>query len=174
MTAIGARYYRLALGAAKRRDLRTALVYADFACILGASYFADTAYLGDTGYSQDAARFGDAAHLEDAEYLADAERLAEICRYELGEEDAREPELEAVGLLVRQKKWKAAALAARGLPHQSVRILMVQGCLWALARDDARAMDCFAGALTKDRGNRLAADALAEIARRRRCFWRIF
>jgi hypothetical protein len=141
---MGDRYYRLALGAAKRRDLRAALVYADFACILGASH------------------------------LADATHLAELCRYELGEDDAQEPELETVGRLARQKKWKAAALAARELPRQSVRLLTMQGCLWALAKNDARATDCFAGALAKDRGNRLAADALAEIARRRKWFWRFF
>ncbi|MDR3162071.1 MAG: hypothetical protein LBU28_10740 [Spirochaetaceae bacterium] len=142
---MGRRYYRLALGAAQRRDLSAARVYAEFAGILAPDH-------------------GDAAH------------LAEICRYELGEGDA--PDLEAAGLLAKQRKWKAAALAAQGLPHQSVRSLMVQGCLWALAKHDGRAADCFAGALAKDRGNRRAADALAEIGRRRRkipkCFWRFF
>jgi hypothetical protein len=101
-----------------------------------------------------------------------AQRLAEICRYEMGAGDARD--LEAAGLLAKQKQWKAAALAARRLSPQSVRLLTIQGCLWALARHDGRAAECFAGALEKDRGNRLAAKALAEICRRRKFFWRFF
>ncbi|MDR1949286.1 MAG: hypothetical protein LBQ38_07840 [Spirochaetaceae bacterium] len=141
---MGARYYRLGLGAAKRRDLSAALRYASFACILDPEH-------------------GDAA------------RLREICRQELGEApgEDREPALERLGLLVRQKKWRAAALLARSLP-QNVRLLNVRGCLWALAKRHAAASDCFARALAKDRGNRLAAEALAELGRRSSCFWRFF
>ncbi|MDR2404635.1 MAG: hypothetical protein LBD78_11485 [Spirochaetaceae bacterium] len=144
---IGRAAYRLALAAAKRRDLSAALAYAEFACLLMPNQ-------GDAAYE-------------------DAARLAEICRYELG--DAEDPwEAEAVYLLARQKKWKAAALAVRRLSRQSVRLLTIQGCLWALAKHDARAADCFARVLEKDCGNRLAAEALAEIVRRRKCFWRFF
>jgi tetratricopeptide (TPR) repeat protein len=133
MAEIGERYYRLGLGAAKRRDLNAALAYADFACALNPGH-------------------GDAA------------RLAEICRRELGEGEA---EIEGIALLAKQKKWKAAAKAVKNIPCQNVRLLNIQGCLWALAKRYARAADCFAGALAKDRGNRLAADALAELSRRR-------
>jgi tetratricopeptide (TPR) repeat protein len=140
---LGGRYYRLGLGAAKQRNLSAALRYASFACILDPEH-------------------GGAA------------RLVEICRYELGEApgEDREPALERLKLLAKQRKWKAAAKAARGLPHQNVRLLNTQGCLWALANQYALAADCFARALAKDRGNRLAADALAELGRRRNCFWR--
>jgi hypothetical protein len=140
---MGARYYRLGLGAAKRRDLSAAFRYASFARILDPEH-------------------GGAA------------RLAEICRYELGEdpEEEREPALERLRLLAGQKKWKAAAQAARSIPRQSVRLLNIQGCLWALAKRHAPAADCFARALAKDRGNRLAAEALAELGRPR--FWRFF
>ncbi|MDR1970531.1 MAG: hypothetical protein LBQ46_01285 [Treponema sp.] len=100
-----------------------------------------------------------------------AARLAELCRHELGE---GEPVLEQAGLLVQQKKWKAAARALKNVPHQSVRLLNTQGCLWALAKRYASAADCFAGVLAKDRGNRLAAEALADLGRRRTCFWRFF
>jgi hypothetical protein len=149
---MGRAAYRLGLAAAKRRDLRAALTYAEFACLLIPAQ-------GDTVYENTA--------------YENAKRLAEICRYELGDaEDAWEPA--EVCLLARQKKWKAAALAARRLPRQSVRSLSIQGCLWALAKHDARAADCFAGVLEKDCGNRLAAEALAEIVRRRKCFWRFF
>jgi hypothetical protein len=141
---MGGRYYRLGLGAAKRRDLSAALRYASFALTLDPEH-------------------GGAA------------RLAEICRSELGEGPAenRAPGLEGLALLVGQKKWKAAARALRGVPGQSVRLLNIQGCLWALAKRYALAEYCFAGALEKDRGNRLAAEALAELGRRPR-FWRFF
>jgi tetratricopeptide (TPR) repeat protein len=102
--------------------------------------------------------------------LRDAVRLAEICWHELGE--AQEPE--RFTILAGQKKWKAAALAAKREPHQSVRLLNIQGCLWALAKHYTRAADCFARALAKDRGNRLAVDAIAELGRRRKYFWRFF
>jgi tetratricopeptide (TPR) repeat protein len=135
MAEMGERYYRLGLGAAKRRDLNAAIAYADFASAL------------DPGH-------GDAA------------RLGEICRRELGEAE-KEPEIEGIALLAKQKKWKAAAKAAKNIPCQNVRLLNMQGCLWALAKRYARAADCFAGALAKDRGNLLAAEALAELGRRR-------
>jgi tetratricopeptide (TPR) repeat protein len=138
---IEGRYYRLALAAAKRRDLTAALRYADFAAVLNPEH-------------------------------DDAVRLAEICRYEL--EETQEPVLERIGLLAEQKKWKAAAKEAGAVSHRSVRLLNIQGCLWALAKRYAPAADCFAGALAKDRGNTLAADALAELGRRRKCFWRFF
>jgi hypothetical protein len=102
----------------------------------------------------------------------DAARLMEICRYELGE--TQEPEPEEISIFVGQKKWKAAALAAQRISPQSVRLLNIEGCLWTLAKRYTRAADCFARALVKDRGNRLAADAFAELGRQRKCFWRFF
>jgi tetratricopeptide (TPR) repeat protein len=142
---IAARYYRLGLASARRRNLSAALRYASCAWLL------------DPGHD-------------------DAARLVEICRYELDGniEEAREPSFERLGVLVGKKSWKAAAKAVRHVPHQSVWLLNVQGCLWALAKRYARAADCFARALAKDRGNVLAADALAELGQRRTCFWRFF
>jgi hypothetical protein len=140
---MGRRYYRLALGAAKRRDLSAALGYAAFARILDPEH-------------------DDAAHLE------------EICRSGLGEDGEQDEGLERIALLAGQKRWKKAANAAGDLPGQNVRLLNIQGCLWALAKRYAQAVDCFAGALAKDRGNRLAAEALAELGRRRPWFWRFF
>ncbi|MDR1588090.1 MAG: hypothetical protein LBS57_11590 [Treponema sp.] len=138
------RYYRLGLAAAKRRDLSAALAYAEFARIL------------------------------DPEHDG-AARLAEICRYELGETgEAREPDLERISLLAGQKKWKPAALAAQRVSHQSVRILAIQGCLWTLAKRYAAAAKCFTRVLAKDCGNIFAAEALAELGRRRNYFWRFF
>jgi hypothetical protein len=144
----------MGLAAAKRRDLSAALAYAEFACLL-------------TSDQQDAA-YKNTAH-------ENAMQLAKICRYELGDaQDARQPGAEAVYLLARQKKWKAAAQAARRLPHQSVRFLSIQGCLWALAKHYAQAADCFARVLEKDCGNRFAVQSFAETSRRRMRLWRFF
>jgi hypothetical protein len=130
------RYYRLGLGAAKRRELGAALSYAELAALLDPSH-------------------------------DDASRLAEICRIELS---APEEELETIRLLAGQKKWKAAALAAKDIAPQNARLLTIQGCLWALAKRYGSAARCFAGALAKDRGSLLAARALAQLGRRRN-FW---
>ncbi|MDR2785533.1 MAG: hypothetical protein LBB83_06430 [Treponema sp.] len=135
---LGRRYYRLGLGAAKRRNLRAALGYAQTALLLNPGH-------------------------------GGAIRLAEICRIELGE--PRTPEMESylnrVALLAGKKKWKAAALAAKDAP-QSIRVLTIQGCLWALAKRHGPAADCFAKALARDHGNVLAAQALACLGRRRK------
>jgi tetratricopeptide (TPR) repeat protein len=119
-----------------------------------------------------ALRYADCACILDPE-CGDAALLGEICRYELGEADD-EPVLERLMALGAQKKWKAAAEMAGRVHHQSVRLLNIRGCLWALAKRYALAAECFAKALTKDRGNVLAADALAELGRRRKYFWRFF
>jgi hypothetical protein len=99
-----------------------------------------------------------------------AARLGELCRLELGEAG----EAEDIRLLAGQKKWKAAARAAARVPRQTVRLLSIQGCLWALAKRPARAAECFAGVLARDCGNRLAAEALAFLGRRRRFKRRFF
>jgi tetratricopeptide (TPR) repeat protein len=136
-------YYRMGLGAAKRRDLSAASTYAGFACLL------------------------------DPEH-GGASRLAEICRDELEGAEETPEEFERIGLLAGQKKWKAAALAAKRVPYQSVRILNIRGCLLALTKRYASATDCFARALAKDRGNVLAVEALACLGRRRNYLWRFF
>jgi tetratricopeptide (TPR) repeat protein len=142
---IAERYYRLGLAAAKQRDLCAALRYARFACLL------DPRHEG-------------------------AARLLEICGFELGEnfDEEQEAALERVRALARQKNWKAAAKEAKRIARPGVRPLVIQGCLWALAKRYAPAADCFARALGKDRGNRFAAEALAELSRRRNFFWRFF
>jgi tetratricopeptide (TPR) repeat protein len=143
-TKIAERCYRLGLVAAKRRNLRDALDYADIACAMAPSHYG-------------------------------AARLAEICRYEIGAaKDAGQAALERLLSLVRQNKWKAAAEEAKRLPCQNVWLLNIQGCLWALAKQYDSAIDCFAGALVKDRGNLLAASALVELSRRPRSFWSFF
>jgi hypothetical protein len=160
---IARRYYRLGLAAAKRRDLSSALRYAELACLLKS--------LCQTAAPEQGFAVQDGVPQEDGGTEPDdASQLAGICRYELGID--AEDGLERVAALAGQKKWQAAAAAAKAVPRQSARLLNIQGCLWYLAKRYARAADCFASALAKDRGNRLAADALAEIRRQRKYFWR--
>jgi tetratricopeptide (TPR) repeat protein len=156
---LGTRYYRLALSEAVRRNLRGAVIYARYAAML------------------------------DPEHR-NAVQLLRLCRYELGESDDTkafpeeslaeltihtnsEESLEKIKLLGAEKKWREAARAVRVLPHQSVRVLNMQGCLWALAGNRPKAADCFAQALRKDRFNRLAAEGLAELPPKRRFLWGI-
>jgi hypothetical protein len=172
------RYYRLGLAAAKRRDLGSALRYADLACLLkslGRAYAPNQSDMlhEDGEPRQDNTLYqGGMPHEDDEPEPDDMSRLAEICRYELGND--AEGGLEQVAALAGQKKWQAAAAAAKAVPRQTVRLLNIQGCLWYLAKRYAYAADCFANALAKDRGNRLAADALVEIRRQRKYFWRFF
>jgi hypothetical protein len=151
---IAGRYYRLGLAAANRRDLSAALRYAELARLLKSPVPGDA--LAENGEPEQ----------------DDVSRLAEICRHERGND--AEDGLEQVAALAEQKKWQAAAAAAKAVPRQSVRLLNIQGCLWVLAKRYARAADCFAASLAKDRGNRLAADALVEIGKQRKYFWRFF
>ena len=146
---LGARYYRLALGAAVVRDLRHAVLYARYAVLL------------------------------DQENLY-AVKLLRLCCDELGEDGGTDGfpgytdhSLEKVRALAAEKKWREAAMSAHALPHQSVRVLNIQGCLWALDKDYAKGADCFALALNKDRFSRLAAEGLAELGSKRKSFWNI-
>ncbi|MDR3301864.1 MAG: hypothetical protein LBT01_04940 [Spirochaetaceae bacterium] len=139
---LGRFYYRLALGAAARRDLKTALAYAHYACLL------------------------------DSEH-EDAAKLLAICRHET---EAPDLALDQVRQLAGQEKWLEAAQAAQGIqavqktPQQSVRLLKIQGCLFAIAGQDAQAKACFAKALEKDGSDRLAASVLAELGRQKKPF----
>ncbi|MDR1446579.1 MAG: hypothetical protein LBI90_06785 [Treponema sp.] len=133
------RYYRLALLAALRRDLGSAVLYASYALELNAEH-------------------------------AGAAKLLELCLDELGETVCgnRAPdELERVRVLAGQKNWRAAEKAARVLPRQSVHILNIRACLFALEKRYAQAAECFAKALAMDHGNALAAEGIAETSLRR-------
>jgi tetratricopeptide (TPR) repeat protein len=159
--AFASRYYRLALSAATRRDLSNAALYARYACLL------------DEGHEN-------------------AVRLLGLCLYELGAlnsaedvlsaypalvsavHEARERTQEAVERiqpLIWRHKWRQAALAAGAIPHQSVSVLNIQACLFAVAKRYKTAARFFAKALEKDRGSRLASAGLTETASCRKWFW---
>lgn len=138
---LAARYYRLALSAAARRDLSSAVAYARYTCLL------------NTGHEN-------------------AAKLLGLCLHEMGEPneeyDAAADEFEQIRPLIQRKKWRAARRLARSIPHQSVRVLNIQGCLCACSKRYGTAARFFAKALEKDSGNRLALSALTEVTTRRK------
>lgn len=140
-----ARYYRLALVLAKRRDLSAAAEYARHALrINGQNELARTLLglclyeLGEPGAAQDAAEYADA------------------------QDDLKRADL------IRRNSWRKAARIMRSIPHQSVRVLNAQGCLFAAAGRYAKAERFFAKALEKDRGNSLASECLTETVKLRK------
>ncbi|MDR3191569.1 MAG: hypothetical protein LBT87_00720 [Treponema sp.] len=188
---IGGRYYRLGLAAAKRRDLGAALRYASFARILepgheGAERLAEicrhelglcrASPVEPQKIAGEAILYPPDSLLTGGSREPDNRDLYGPGGAEIRNRDGLPGEAipERIGLLAGQKKWQAAAKAAKDVPHQSVRLLNIQGCLWALAKRYEQAADCFAKVLEKDRGNTLAPEALAEIGRRWKRFGRFF
>ena len=109
----------------------------------------------------------------------DAAHLVEICRQELGGSLGEEQLPGEAAAFIKQKSWSKAARLLRKVPDQSVRLLTMQGCLWALAKRRALSADCFERALVKDCGNPLALEALTELGPAQagslhKFFWRFF
>jgi hypothetical protein len=108
-----------------------------------------------------ALKYAECAFLMDPEN-ADASALAEICRNELGCALTSEQIPEQVITLIQQKNWLEAARVLEKVSQQSVRLLSVQGCLWALLNRWVLSADYFARVLEKDRGNQLALEVLTQ------------
>ncbi|MDR1573889.1 MAG: hypothetical protein LBS24_06225 [Clostridiales Family XIII bacterium] len=160
---LGRRYYLLALSAAERSELSDAARLATRAVLLGNS-------------------------------RDDVLRLLGLCLYELGETESAADILAAfpdladgaretcasvrAGLdetrrLARFGKWRAALKAAENIPHQSVRLLNIRGCILAGAKRYAGAGKLFALAAEKDPSGRAAPEYLRETAKYTRLCWRI-
>ncbi|GMO39204.1 MAG: hypothetical protein Ta2F_15600 [Termitinemataceae bacterium] len=101
-------------------------------------------------------------------------QLEEICRSELYGYPSTKQIPENIINLVKQKKYLKAAQLLSSNPDQSVRCLSMQGCLWALAKRNSKAADCFMRVLEKDRGNKLALQAVMELQSQCKPFWRLF
>jgi hypothetical protein len=112
-------------------------------------------------YLSEALRYAQCAAILDPEN-SDAAQLAEICRHELDGSLAEEQLPEEAAAFIKQKSWSKAARLLRKVPDQSVRLLAMQGCLWALAKRRALSADYFVRVLAKDPGNPLALEALTE------------
>ncbi|MHC6202659.1 hypothetical protein ACYULU_05630 [Breznakiellaceae bacterium SP9] len=104
----------------------------------------------------------------------DAARLAQLCRYELEGSPDEELLPGEAAVFIQQKKWSKAARLLGKVSHQSIRLLAIQGCLWALAKRRTLSDACFSRVLAKDRGNPLALQALTEQRPQRNFFWRFF
>ena len=73
--------------------------------------------------------------------------------------------VEQIRDLVSRRKWNKALRLIKSLPHRSVRVLNIQGCLYACAKRYGMAAQAFAEALEKDRGSQLAVNGLIETSR---------
>jgi hypothetical protein len=71
----------------------------------------------------------------------------------------------------RRGKWRTALKTVEKIPHQSVRLLNIRGCILAGAKRYARAGKLFAAAMEKDAGSRAASTYLRETAKREMSFW---
>ncbi|GHV80485.1 hypothetical protein AGMMS49944_22760 [Spirochaetia bacterium] len=109
-----------------------------------------------------ALRYAGCASVLDPEN-SDTAYLAEICRHELGGSLTEEQIPGEAAALIKQKSWSKAARLLRKVQDQSVRLLAMQGCLWALAKRRALSADYFVRVLAKDSGNPLALEALTEL-----------
>ena len=160
--SVDARYYRLALYKAKRRDLSGAVQYARRALRIDAGNKKARLLLGvclyELGDLENAVIFLE----ESTDILIDARYEQELVGKKL--DQARE--------LAESGKWRKAEASLRDIEHQSVRILTIRGCMKAAAGKYLPAADIFARALEKDKENRAAAAYLAEAAGRgNKAFW---
>ncbi|MCL1919142.1 MAG: hypothetical protein FWG14_12740 [Peptococcaceae bacterium] len=153
------RYYRLALARAACRDLSAAVTYACYACLLGEEHdnaakllFLCLYELGDLHTLQN-------SFPEWEKSLACDMDVAGIKQ----EWNRTQDSLEEIGALVQNKKWRRAIRKARALSSPNVRVLNIQGCLYAVMKRYRMAARFFAKALTKDRGNQFASAALMEV-----------
>ena len=78
--------------------------------------------------------------------------------------------IERISVLAQQRKWRKALRLVSSIPHQSVRVLNIQGCLYACAQRYKRAARLFSDALEKDHANLLAAKGLIESTQRQKLF----
>jgi tetratricopeptide (TPR) repeat protein len=160
---LGRVYYLLALSAAERGDLSACARLASLSVALG--YARDGAVrrlLGLCLYE-----LGELERAADA--LADCPELADEVRVSQALTKAGLADAEA---FLRRGSWRAALRAVSAIPHQSVRLLNIRGCILAGSKRYARAGRLFAQALRKDAGGRAAPEYLREAAGRAPFFGR--
>jgi tetratricopeptide (TPR) repeat protein len=157
---LSARYYRLALSAASRRDISGAARYAYRACLIGGAGGGAFRLLGLCLYElgePEALRYFSSDSPEQAAARKEFNRMM--------------VEWERIRVLVDRKKWRKAIRRAEQIPCRNVRVLNLHGCLLACAGRYGEAARFFAEALEKDRGNRLASAGLTEALNRRKKAW---
>jgi len=164
--SLAARYCSLALHNAKQRDLSSAVVYARRSLILDPDNEKARRLLGlclfETGELDGvAAAFRDSTGPDDGRYTEQS--TLQVAGHSSEQEKTIAQEHKALpGTLARvcelraRKKWRKAEALLRACKHQSVRVLLIRGCLMASAGKYKAAARLFAAALSKDKGNRAA------------------
>lgn len=161
MEELGHRFYLLALSSAKRGDLSDAARLAYCALSLDSKQDKARRLLGICLYE-----FGDTQNA--ASILAQIPELSDAAR----EAHERTVDgLSTVAQLIRRGKWRQALKAAENIPHQSVRLLNIRGCILAGEKRYVKAGRLFALAEEKDRGGHNAPGYLRETAKRVKFFW---
>jgi tetratricopeptide (TPR) repeat protein len=158
---LGRGYYLLALSAAERSDLSAAVRFAARAVSLGNARDNVRRLMGLCLY--------ELGEMEKAaDLLAAFPDLADSARKVCASTRAGLGEVER---FARRGRWRAALRAAENIPHQSVRVLKIRGCILAGAGRYAGASRLFASAWEKDGGDHAAAEYLRETARHATSFW---
>ena len=187
-------YFRLALRYAKQRDLSKAVFYAGSALLLnggnkealllkglclhelGELSRASEALggaiglneSGSQGCASDAPDGADSLNeLREPGHASEAlDGAAGLHEEALAEHERTDAIVSQARELVSRNKWRKAEALLRSVGHQSVRILVMRGCIKAASDDYKAAAALFARALEKDRGNNAAAAYLTEAASR--------
>ena len=176
MTAeLAERYYRLALSKATKRDLSGAVMLAGYACEFDENNKNAARLLELCLYELGRLDVeGDDNELPPVKNIRTPFRIAFFGKRNSGSAPMGKGSLsdreiiEKISFLAQGKQWHKAVHMARSIKHRNVRVLNIQGCLYACMRQYKLAACSFAQALEKDRGNKLAAHGLAEVTRRER------
>ena len=172
--SLAPRYYSLALYYAKRRNLSSAVIYSRRSLMLdpdiekarrllglclfelGAFDGAAAAYMGSAGQQTEQAAEQIEQTAEQTEQAAEQTEQAALLRTVAEERMQLLGVLARVGELAARKKWRKAEALLRACKRQSVRVLLIRGCLKASAKHYKAAAKLFAAALNMDSGNRAA------------------
>jgi hypothetical protein len=175
-------YYRVALIKATRRNLSGAVRFARGACLLNANHANATRLLGLCLHELGTLN---------TEFL-NGKRLYSVSMRQMlsgsgsdtnlssnkqpgmdnaspdNNTDANQKIMQQVRGLAQRKKWRKAARLALTIPHRNVRVLNIQGCLFACAKQYELAARSFSEALERDCANQLATKGIIECAQRGR------
>jgi len=155
------RYYLLALSAAERVDLSGAVRLARWALMLDSEHENARRLLGLCLYEQGALQAA-------VEVLAAFPDLAAQAREA---DEQTQTALEQIKEQADCGNWRKALRTAQSIPHQSARLVNIQGCLLAGAKRYRKAGERFARTLETDRGSAAAMEYLLEAAKRPQSIW---
>lgn len=169
-------YYRLALSKAMRRNLSGAVRFARGACSLNANHANAARLLKLCLYELGELNVGFAYENESLPVPADQppiDNKADANQSPTEQIPLKQPPtngcantsrkiMEEIRSLVQRKKYRKAARLATTITRRSVRVLNIQGCLYACAKQYDQAASAFAEALGRDCTNQLATKGLLD------------